>query len=71
MPAKVIQHLEDEIQRLRQEQSNAMSLANLVGMTPAEVEETDERRKRIYELYEELLTLRHQTYRRSHRHNRF
>ena len=58
MPAKVIKRLEEELAVLKRAQDKAMSLAVYVGMTPAEVKETDQRRKRIYELYEELIELR-------------
>ena len=61
MPARtIIKHLEEEIQQLKEAQDRTMSLAVFVGMTAAEVKETDKRRKRIYELYEELLKLRKQ-----------
>ena len=59
MPARtIIKHLEEEIQQLKEAQDRTMSLAVFVGMTAAEAKKTDIRRKRIYDLYEELIKLR-------------
>lgn len=53
-----IQSITDEIERLTNEQAEAMSLAVYVGMSKQEVKLYDERQKRIYELYETLLALK-------------
>lgn len=68
MPAKVIERLEEELRQLKETQDKAMSLAIYVGMTAAEARAVDERRKRIYELYEELLSLRKEVYRNANPH---
>lgn len=55
---QTIQSINEELQRLKDEQDKVMALAVYVGMTIAEAKLYDERRKRIYELYETLLVLK-------------
>ena len=62
VPAKTIQRLEEELQQLKKAQDRSMALAIYVGMTATEARAYDERRKRIYELYDEVLYLRKQEY---------
>jgi hypothetical protein len=56
-PKPTIQSLKNELERLKNAQDNAMALAIYVGMNKAELKECDERRKRIYELYEAIIAL--------------
>ena len=49
-----VQHLRDEIEKLTQEQSEALKTATFVGMTAAEAKIYDARRRRITELVEKL-----------------
>jgi ribosomal protein L29 len=55
--AEEVQRLKAELQRLKDEQNKGMSRAIYVGMNNEEAMRHDERRKRIYELYEDLLRL--------------
>lgn len=57
MPAKVLHSLENVLRQLEAAQEKARSLAIYVGMTAAEAKAYDQRGKRIYELYEELIYL--------------
>ena len=57
-PANKLQSVTEELERLKSEQDKAMSLAVYVGTTKEEAKRHDERRKRIYELYEALLVLK-------------
>jgi hypothetical protein len=56
-PKPTIQSLQNELERLKNAQDKAMRSAIYVGMTKAELKEADERRKRIYELYEAIIAL--------------
>jgi hypothetical protein len=50
-----LQHLRDELEQLKRAQDEAMSLAVYLGMTPAQAESFDKRRRRIQSIYEALL----------------
>ena len=50
-----IQDLRCEIDLLRQQQDAAIVRASHIGMSTSEAMQFDERRKRIYELYEAVL----------------
>ena len=50
-----LQDLRDELEQLKRTQDEAMSLAVFLGMTPAQGESFDKRRRRIQSIYEALL----------------
>jgi len=52
-----IHRLKEEIDKLTKQQSDALQLATLVGMTPDEAEEYDQRRKKILEYVQDLKVL--------------
>lgn len=52
-----IQSLTEELKKLKAEQDKLMELAVYVGMTKEQAQQCDERRKRIYEIYETLFAL--------------
>lgn len=52
-----IHRLKQEIDRLSQEQSDALKSATYVGMTPDEAKEYDARRQKITQLVQELSLL--------------
>lgn len=57
--ARTIHKLKEELARLKDEQDEAMKKAVYLGMTPEEAKAVDERRRRIYRLYESLVALEH------------
>lgn len=52
-----VQSLRKELERLKKEQDAALSKATYLGLSPSEATELDQRRRRIYEIYESLLAL--------------
>lgn len=52
-----IHRLKEEIDKLTCQQADALHLATLVGMTPDEAEEYDQRRQRILEYVQDLKIL--------------
>ena len=52
-----IHRLKEEIDKLTQQQSDALQLATLVGMTPDEAEEYDQRRQKILGYVQDLKIL--------------
>jgi hypothetical protein len=55
---EAVQRLRQEIEKLTQEQNEALKTATFVGMTAAEAKIYDARRQRITELVEQLRVLR-------------
>lgn len=55
--AELVHRLKEEIDKLTEEQSNALESAVYVGMTPDEAKEYDERRARILKLIDYLAKL--------------
>jgi hypothetical protein len=53
-----VQRLKEEIERLTEEQTEALKAASFGGMTAAEAKQYDERRKTITRLVQELSLLR-------------
>jgi hypothetical protein len=54
-PDVPLQTLQQELNRLKEDQDKAMALAIYVGMTTDGAKASDERRRRIYELYEAII----------------
>jgi hypothetical protein len=54
-PDVPLQTLQQELNRLKEDQDKAMALAIYVGMSTDEAKVSDERRRRIYELYEAII----------------
>ena len=54
---ETIHQLKEEIDKLTEQQSEALNLAIYVGMTPDEAAEYDERRGRILQYVQDLKTL--------------
>ena len=57
-PTQNIQSLTEELERLKSEQDTAISMAVYFGMSKEDARLFDQRRKRIYKLYEALLALK-------------
>ncbi|HEX6820632.1 MAG TPA: hypothetical protein VF123_01155 [Candidatus Sulfotelmatobacter sp.] len=55
--AEAIHHLKEEIDKLTEQQTEALNLAIYVGMTPDEAAEYDERRSTILQYVQDLKTL--------------
>lgn len=55
---QTIHQLKQEIERLGQQQSEALKTATYVGMTPEEARQYDTRRQKITKLVEELKLLK-------------
>ena len=54
---EAVHRVKQEIDKLTEEQVEALKQATFVGMTPDEAKEYDERRKRITVLVQQLATL--------------
>lgn len=52
-----VETLQREIARLKQEQEDALQLSVYVGMSPAEAQEYEIRKKRIFDLLRQLRNL--------------
>ena len=55
--ASAVQSLRKELERLKQEQDETLSKAVYLGLSPVEATALDQRRRRIYEIYESLVVL--------------
>jgi hypothetical protein len=56
-PLDTVHHLKEEIDRLTEEQIEAMKMATFAGLTPDEAKEYEDRRAKILELVEQLRML--------------
>ncbi len=56
-PLDTVHQLKEEIDRLTEEQIEAMKMATFAGLTPDEAKEYEERRAKILELVEQLRML--------------
>jgi hypothetical protein len=52
-----LQQINEEIDRLTREQTDAMKAATFMGMTPADAKSHDERRRKITSLMQQLRQL--------------
>ena len=55
---KIRQRLRSEIDHLREQQCTVLQLATYLGMTPHQAKEFEERSKRLFKVFEELMAMR-------------